>query len=84
MKQTHEMLRKWGAALDSEIPKGTGATLIRYANDWKDEIEALRKDAARYRYLRANGEPYPQLNYLPDWTPEMYDAAIDEAMKAKT
>lgn len=45
------------------------------------ENEALKADAERYRWIRVNGEPDEGMNYRSDWTPEMYDAAIDSAMK---
>jgi hypothetical protein len=41
------------------------------------------KDAARYRWLRENGEPNEGMNYRPDWSTELYDDAIDAAMEAK-
>ena len=45
-------------------------------------IVALRKDAERYRWLRANGEPDAGMAYRQDWTASNYDAAIDAAMAA--
>lgn len=47
-----------------------------------DEIERLRADAARYAYIRANGEPDAGMAYDPEWTLEKYDAAIDAAIRA--
>lgn len=32
---THEDLRKWGAALDQEMPRGLGERLMRFADDWR-------------------------------------------------
>lgn len=37
---THEDLRKWGAALDREMPKGLGERLLCFADDWRASIEA--------------------------------------------
>lgn len=51
-RYTHDMLRAWGEALDKEIPNGTGETLLCYADDWRYELEAMRKDAERYRWLQ--------------------------------
>ena len=44
------------------------------------EIERLQKHAEHYRWLRVNGEPDEGFAYCADWSPEMYDAAIDAAM----
>ncbi len=35
---THEDLRKWGAALDREMPKGLGERLLCFADDWRASI----------------------------------------------
>ena len=43
-KFTHEMLRRWGEALDKERPKGLGEALLCYAYDWEQECAELRKE----------------------------------------
>jgi hypothetical protein len=48
-----------------------------------EDVEDALKDAARYRWLRENGEPNEGMNYRPDWSTELYDAAIDAAMESK-
>lgn len=48
------------------------------------ELERLRADAVRYDWIRAHGEPDQGLNYRPDWTPAMYDAAAVRAIAAPT
>lgn len=36
---THEDLRKWGEALNKEMPHSLGEELLRYACNWKEEVE---------------------------------------------
>lgn len=36
-RYTHEDLRKWGEALDMEMPHSLGEELLRYACDWREE-----------------------------------------------
>lgn len=55
----------------------------------KEEIEKLRKDAARYRWLRDSKNAYPIFfiaqrdpnNVVVQFTGELADANIDEMMK---
>lgn len=49
-----------------------------------EEIERLQADAARYRYIRDNGEPSAgwALACAPDWSEATYDAVIDAAIAA--
>ena len=50
------------------------------ANALQAEVDALRKDAERYRWLRDHGD---SLGYLESWLPldrAEWDAAIDAAM----
>jgi len=44
---THEDLRRWGAALDKEMPRGIGERLLRFADDWRKSIEIEREECAR-------------------------------------
>jgi hypothetical protein len=61
------------------------------ADELEQENAALRKDADRYRWLRQNnpiygGSPFIARNFgksFSQWTNEMADAAIDEAMEKK-
>jgi hypothetical protein len=56
-----------------------GATLLVRKND----IAALERDAARYRWIRANGYVEARCGSprTPDWRPEHLDAAIDAEME---
>lgn len=56
------------------------APLAPLLADAAAEIRMLRKDAARYRWLRDHGD---SLGYLESWLPldrGEWDAAIDDAM----
>lgn len=49
-------------------------------------LSASQEDAehaAMYRWIREHGEPDAGMAYRPDWTAEMYDAAIRAVMSAK-
>lgn len=43
-RNTHEDLHRWGSSLDREHPRGLGETLLCYAEDWRTEIDDLRKE----------------------------------------
>lgn len=56
---------------------------VGIANELATENEALRKDAERYRWVKANLQAnydLPGIYYLPDET-YMWDATVDAAMK---
>jgi hypothetical protein len=44
---THEDLRKWGEALDKEMPQGLGERLLRFAYEWRKSIAIEREECAR-------------------------------------
>ena len=46
-----ELLRDWSAALDRAVEQELGGAAMN-----RDDVEALRRDAERYRYLR-NRDP---------------------------
>jgi outer membrane murein-binding lipoprotein Lpp len=74
---------KWNSAQAEEVRKlrAERDQMREERTAWRVTAENAEKDAARYRWIRENGEPDEGMNYRPDWTPEMYDAAIDAAMK---
>lgn len=54
---THESLRKWGEALDREIPHSLGERILCYADDWRSESEACAA-LANEAYDFVNAELY--------------------------
>ena len=58
----------------------------------KEEIESLRKDAARYRWLRDSKNVYPLFfiaqrdpnNFVVQFAGELADANIDEMIRMQT
>ena len=53
-----------------------------YFRHIRESLEADKRDAARYRWIRERGA-WETEEYLNGLTPEQYDAAVDAAMSAE-
>lgn len=82
---------KWPQAIERD---GEGNyILVQSASSWhvwrnayhqclqSPEVQALRKDAGRYRWLRADNAYFPEENYMRGG--QELDAAIDAAMEKR-
>ena len=70
MTCTHEALHKWGKALDDEMKRSLGATLMEYADSWRSEVAELEliigQLSAENEELKSNAEAARRMDAVYD------------------